>query len=81
MGEPSSSPPPDASPEPRAEPRAESSAAAIDEATPGINEATPGRREAVKRELSRSIAGEVWCLHASSLQAGFRTLCLCYMQQ
>jgi len=59
VGEPTSSPPPDASPEPRAEPRAESSAAAIDEATPCINEATPGRREAIKRELSRSIAGEL----------------------
>lgn len=56
VGEPTSSPPPDACPEPRAEPR-QSLAAAIDEATPCINEAAPGRRETIKRHLSRSIAG------------------------
>ncbi|KAL0032405.1 hypothetical protein WJX79_009776 [Trebouxia sp. C0005] len=56
VSEPDSSPLPDASHEPRAEPRT-SLAAAIDEATPCINEATPARREAIKRDLSRSIAG------------------------
>lgn len=61
VSEPDSSPLPDASHEPRAEPRT-SLAAAIDEATPCINEATPARREAIKRDLSRSIAGELLVL-------------------
>ncbi|DBA96619.1 TPA: hypothetical protein ACH3X1_015480 [Trebouxia sp. C0004] len=57
VGEPTSSPPPDAGPEPRAEPRTSLAAAA--------NEATPARRQVIKRDLSRSIAGELERVHAT----------------
>ncbi len=68
VGEPTSSPLPDASPEPRAEPMQSLAAA--------INEATPARREAIKRDLSRSIAGELECLLAIPFKLNF-ICCVC----